>query len=134
MSDRVLAEFELLRALFPHATLGNSWVLLADYLLPGGRYNLERTPVLFSIPVGYPNTGPDNFFVDVALRLHDGGMPPGFNPNSNSSTGPAPVNGSWGWFSWHPQSWRPTADPRNGDNLATFVKGVGVCLRGEESA
>jgi hypothetical protein len=102
--------------------------------LPSGRFTIDATPVLFVVPIGYPNTGPDNFFVDANLRLVGGGTPPAFNVGPNSSSGSAPMPGNWGWFSWHPAAWRPTADPAVGDNLVTFVTSIGICLRGEESA
>jgi len=135
MHERVGTEIELLRGKYPALRHGSdlNWVLIPEFDLPPGRFNKEKTPLLFSIPVGYPNTGPDNFLVTVELRLKDGGMPPGFNPNSNSSSGAAAVSGDWGWFSWHPQSWRPAASIEAGDNLLTFVRGVNLCLRGEES-
>jgi hypothetical protein len=133
MRERLVEELDLLRQLFPDVQHGNDWVLVPAYRLPPERFNLDITPVLFSIPVGYPNTGPDNFFVSVSLRLKDGALALGFNPNPNSSTGPAPIPGDWGWFSWHPSSWRPMAKPELGDNFVTFLRGVGMCLRGEES-
>jgi hypothetical protein len=134
MTDRFREELELLRRTYPDVQNGDNWVLIPNYRLPPNRFNLATTPVLFAVPVGYPNTGPDNFFVDVNLRLQGNAMPPAFNTNSNSSTGPAPIPGNWGWFSWHPSAWRPAANPAVGDNLLTFLTGVGVCLRGEESA
>ena len=134
MRERVAQELELLRRLYPDAQAGDNWVLLPTYRLPLGRFNLLETPVLFAIPVGYPNMGPDNFFVDLHLQLAGGGTPPAFTANANSSSGPAPIAGNWGWFSWHPSEWRPAADPRAGDNLVTFLRGVALCLRGEESA
>ena len=36
---------------------------------------------MFALPIGYPQTGPDNFFVEVDLRLANGSPPPAFNPN-----------------------------------------------------
>lgn len=133
MRERLLEELELLRRLYPDVRYGDNWVLVPAYRLPPSRFNLDSTPVLFTVPIGYPATGPDNFFVDVSLRLKNGSAPPAFNPNQNSSTGSAPIPGNWGWFSWHPSTWRPKAKPEAGDNLVTFLKGVGVCLRGEES-
>jgi len=109
------------------------WVLIPDYALPPGRFNKERTTVLVVIPPGYPNTGPDNFFVDADLRLSDGNNPPGLNPGANSSSGQAPVPGDWAWFSWHPVSWRPAATIEGGDNLITFLRGVNLCLQGLEA-
>jgi hypothetical protein len=136
MNDRVRAEIDLLRKKFPALEHGEklNWVLIPAYPLPPGRFNQNQTRLLFAIPLGYPNTGPDNFFVDVILRLKDGGNPLAFNANSNSSTGAVPILGDWGWFSWHPQSWRPSASIEGGDNLMTFLRGVSLCLRGEESA
>lgn len=136
MHDRVQAEVQLLRQKYSQLQHGErlDWVLIPVFALPSGRFNKNETPLLFALPVGYPNTGPDNFFVDVSLRLKDGGPPANFNLNPNSSSGAAPVAGEWGWFSWHPQAWRPAASVEGGDNLMTFVTGVGLCLRGEESA
>ena len=114
---------------------GFEWVFLPVVPLPVGRFNKPATKVLFTLPLGYPQTGPDNFFVEVDLRLADGAMPPGFNPNRDSSSGPAPLSGDWGWFSWHPQAqaWRPAATAEGGDNLVVFVAGIHMCLRGEEA-
>ena len=69
MNARVEAEFELIKRLYPGASFGGTWVLIPHFSLPKDRYNLATTPILFSIPVAYPNTGPDNFFVDVRLTL-----------------------------------------------------------------
>jgi len=134
MTQRFQDELALVRQRYPGAQNGENWVLIPSYTLPVGRFNLATTPLMFIVPVGYPSTGPDNFFVDVNLRLLDGSMPPAFNANSNSSTGPAPIGGNWGWFSWHPQGWRPSAQLQSGDNLLTFISSAGACLRGEDTA
>jgi len=134
-SERLLREIAQVREKHPAARHGErgEWVHIRDYPLPAGRYNRERTQLLFLVPVGYPNTGPDCFFVDSDLRLADGSMPPGFNAGGDSSSGPSPLPGSWGWFSWHPQGWRPGAEIEKGDNLLTFLRGANACLRGEET-
>ncbi len=131
----VKCEIEMAKERYPSLDYGEqlNWVLIPDYPLPRSRYTKERTKILFMIPPGYPSTAPDDFFVDGDLRLREGGTPPGFNQGPNSSSGPAPVPGDWGWFSWHPSSWRPGATIEGGDNLLTFLRGVGMCLRGEES-
>lgn len=136
MHERVRQEIELLRKKYAALEHGEqlNWVSVPEFELPPNRFNREKTQLLFTIPVGYPNTGPDNFFVDVELRLRNGTPPPGFNPNSQSTSGAAPRPGNWGWFSWHPKAWRPAASIAEGDNLLTFVRGVNLCLRGEESA
>lgn len=133
MHERVKEEVDLLKEKYPNLQYDEelNWILIPEYQLPG-RFNKGMTQLLWVIPPGYPQTAPDNFFVDGDLRLKDGGNPPSFNANSNSSSGPAPVSGNWGWFSWHPQQWRPAAEILKGDNLLTFVRTVNICLRGEE--
>lgn len=137
MHERVRREIELLKGKYPDLRHGDNieWVLIPDYSLPKDRYNKTQTKVLFIIPPGYPNTGPDNFFVDADLRLKDGGMPPALNPGPQSSSGTAPIPGDWAWFSWHPKDkeWRPASNLEDGDNLITFLRGVSMCLRGEEA-
>ena len=136
MHQRVSEEIELLRKRFPNLQHGDQldWVLLPELVLPAGRFNKEQTKVLFRIPAGYPQTGPDNFFVDGDLRLKDGSTPPAFNSGSTSASGAAPVAGDWGWFSWHPKDWRPAVTVEGADNLLGFVRSINLCLRGEESA
>lgn len=135
MHERVREEIDLLRTKYPNLKTGENleWLLIPDYSLPLARFNKERTKLLFVIPPGYPNTAPDNFFVDVDLQLTDGSQPAGFNQGANSSSGKAPIEGDWGWFSWHPNVWRPAAIIEEGDNLVTYLRAVNACLRGEES-
>lgn len=135
MQSRIEDEIRLLRARFQTLEHGPrfEWILLPVFPLPPGRFNRPASRVMFALPVGYPQTGPDNFFVDVDLRLADGSAPPAFNPNRDSSSGPAAIPGEWGWFSWHPQVWRPAAKVTDGDNLLVFVTGIQMCLRGEEA-
>jgi hypothetical protein len=135
MHDRVRKEIELLKKQFSDLRHGDQldWVLIPELVLPAERFNKTVTTLLFRIPAGYPQTGPDNFFVDADLALRNGSNPPAFNLGASSS-GPAPIEGNWGWFSWHPQGWRPAATIEGGDNLLVFVRGVNMCLRGEEAA
>lgn len=135
MHDRVAEEIVLLKERYPDLQHGEQfgWVLIHDYVLPADRYNKFRTEILFIVPPVYPNAGPDNFFVDCDLKLKDGSNPPGLNLGPNSGSGSAPVEGSWSWFSWHPQSWHPAASISNGDNLLTFIRGVNMCLQGVET-
>ncbi|MBI4167595.1 MAG: hypothetical protein HY515_01420 [Candidatus Aenigmarchaeota archaeon] len=135
MHERVAREIELMREKYPKLEHGEhlNWVLIPDYPLPPNRYNKERTQLLFTIPAGYPNTGPDDFFVDGDLRLSGGAEPPGLRIGSNSSSGPAPIPGNWAWFSWHPVRWKPTATIEGGDNLLSFLRGVNLCLEGIEA-
>jgi hypothetical protein len=135
MHQRVVEELERLKMRFPEIKSGDqlNWFLIPLFPLPEGRFEQADTPLLVVIPPGYPNTGPDNFFVRQDLRLKGGGSAAAFNANNNSSSGPAPMPGDWGWFSWHPQAWRPVASIEEGDNLETYLRGVSMCLRGEET-
>jgi len=136
MQTRTIQEIELLKVQFPGLLHGEKfdWVIIPELILPEGRFNRAMATTLFAIPVGYPQTGPDNFFINADLLLKDGSVPPAFNAGSQSSSGPAPVVGDWGWFSWHPQGWCPAATIEGGDNLLGFVRTIKLCLRGEESA
>ena len=136
MSERVADEIELVRTRHPklqHGT-GRDWVLIPDYQLPPGRYNRSATTLLFLIPAGYPITAIDNFFVETGLRFGNGqtGIP-AYNEGSTPGSGAPPIPGNWGWFSWHPNTWRPAATIEGGDNLLTYLRGVNMCLRGEEA-
>ena len=133
MHDRVREEIKAVEKKHPGTKFDEdlSWILIPEFPLPPARFHKEVTRLLFRIPVGYPSTAPDNFFVDHDLSLRGGGSPPGFNGNSKDTHGPAPVPGDWGWFSWHPVTWRPAAKIEDGDNLLTFLRGVSMCLRGE---
>jgi hypothetical protein len=135
MHERVREEIDLLRREYPALEHGEAldWVAIPAFPLPPGRYNKGAIRFAFRIPPGYPSTGPDNFFVDGDLQLRDGGGVAGFNASPNSSTGPCPIPGDWGWFSWHPQAWRSGARPSDGDNLSGFVRGARLCLEGRES-
>jgi len=135
MKTRIKEEVDLLRGRFSALEHGPNfeWVRIPVFPFPKGRFNKASGPILFALPVGYPQTGPDNFFTDVDLRLVGGSLPPGFNASPQSSSGPAPVPGNWGWFSWHPNKWTAAAEITAGDNLLVFVTGIQMCLRGEES-
>ena len=135
MHERVREEIEiLLRPRCGDVQHGEDldWVLIPAFPLEAGVFNQASTRLLFRIPTGYPNTGPDDFFVEGGLRLANGNPVPGLNDGSQSSSGPAPIDGPWGWFSWHPKGWRPSASIEEGDNLLTFLRGAGACLRGEQ--
>lgn len=134
MHERVKQEIVKVVKAYPDLQFGDqlNWILLPNYPLPPDRFNKKQSRLLFVLPSGYPNTGPDNFFVDADLRLKNGSAPPGFKPGAKSSTGHAPISDNWGWFSWHPISWRPAATIEAGDNLLTFLRSVNMCLRGEQ--
>ena len=135
MYERVQQEIELLKLKYPELQHGDqlNWVLIPKYPLPD-LYNKSQTQLLWNVPPGYPQTAPDDFFVDGDLRLKNGNPPASFNQGANSSSGPAPIAGNWGWVSWHPEQgkWQPAAEIEKGDNLLTFLRSVNIYLRGEE--
>jgi hypothetical protein len=138
MHERVKLEIDLVRGKYPQVEHGDdlSWVHILDFHLSPGRFNKGATRLAFLVPPGYPQTGPDDFFVDDDLRLQGGGSPPGFNQGAKSSSGTCPLPGNWGWFSWHPKNtvWRPASTVEGGDNLLTFVRSVVLCLQGREES
>lgn len=93
---------------------------------------LQLTPGLFNataitagvlIPAGYPVTPLDQFLISAALRFADGSSLP-----ANDAAGVG--LGGWALVSFHfidgagNSTWRPTADPRRGDNLISYLSAV----------
>ena len=70
MHERVKKEIVSIREKHTDLEHGDqlNWVLIPSYPLPRGRFIKDRTRLLFVIPPGYPNSGPDNFFVDGDLK------------------------------------------------------------------
>jgi hypothetical protein len=86
-------------------------------------YSPERTRVAVLVPPGYRTTGPDGFLVPGGLQLLDGqGLPAG-------DASPAGMPG-WLLVSFHcidsngQSTWRPTADPRRGDNFVGYLQSI----------
>lgn len=125
MQERVIQEIALLKERYPSLLHGQNydWVMVPDFPLPEG-YNRKATKLMFLIHAAYPHAGPDCFYVETGLRLKDGNMPSNYNEHMD-----VPVGGSWGYFSWHPETWQPADEIRGGDNLSTFIKAVNLRLR-----
>lgn len=123
--ERLLAEIELLRKRHPEVQCGdgNRWFMIPQYLLPRG-WNREKTRLLFIVPPEYPHRPPDNFYVDVGLRLAAGNQIP-----SNYSEGQSPIGGQWGTFSFHAEVWQPAPEIEKGDNMLTFLTAVRLRLQ-----
>jgi hypothetical protein len=122
MIERRKREVELLRCGFGQVDVGEhlEWVIIRHYPLISG-WNRSQTEVLVTIPPGYPNTPPDNFFTDNDLRLSDGNRQP-----ENTSPNIQQLGKAWLQFSFHVQKgdWQPHMDLLNGHNLLTFMEGV----------
>jgi hypothetical protein len=124
--ERLLVEIEQLRKRYPTVQIGEDtrWLMIPEYPLPVG-WNRERTRLLFMIPPEYPHRPPDNFYVDVGLKLAVSNQMP-----SNYSEGQCPAGGQWGCFSFHAEVWCPAPEIEKGDNVLTFL--IAVRLRLQE--
>lgn len=121
MQERIDLEIALVRERFPEAEYHpeGRWVRVSSYPLPEG-WNRKTTDVAFQIDASYPGAQPYGFYVQSGLLFQD--TAPG------SYTDPAPnqppFEGSWGFFSWAPNSgWFPASDVRQGANLLDWVRG-----------
>lgn len=112
----IAAELERLKVRWPDLTLdavAHRWHLPA-WPLPGG-WSQTACELWISCPPAYPQTPPDNFFTEAALKLADG-RDPGSTSVAVLENGTAVR-----CFSFHVQSgW----NPEEGDGLETFLFGV----------
>lgn len=119
--ERLALEEPLLAKAFPEVNLlrEHMAVLLPSYDLPPG-WSHDETDVLFVFPSNYPAGCPDNVCARADLRLANGQMP-GNNQGIQTIAGR-----QWLQFSWHVNGggWAPTADPRIGSNLTTYLLGA----------
>jgi hypothetical protein len=79
--------------------------------LPDG-WSKRQANLYFKVPVGYPVSRPDCFWVDPDIRLANGNMP----KNSNMQPLP-PEQTPKLWFSWHAEQWQPSRD-----SLKTYIQ------------
>ena len=110
----------LIRQRFPDVVYQDEgrWVCLPSYPLPEG-WNRESTDVAFQISEGYPAAPPYGFYVPSGISFQ-GSTPDNYTDPTASQP---PFGGSWGFFSWAPIVWKPTADTLKGSNLLQWAKG-----------
>lgn len=95
--------------------------------LAEGRYNRPEVLVAVLIPAGYRSVAPDGFLVPAGLCFCDGSSLP------VSDAGGLGMPGLW-LVSFHltdergMSTWRPTANPRRGDNLVGYLASVEAFL------
>jgi hypothetical protein len=97
--------------------------ILIDLELDSSIYNRSSSPVAVIVPPGYRATGPDGFLVPAGF---------GFVNSDPFPAGDAAGLGLPGWLavSFHmidangQSTWRPTADPRRGDNMAGYFQSI----------
>ncbi|HOX05897.1 MAG TPA: E2/UBC family protein [Planctomycetota bacterium] len=120
MDERLRNELEMLKQSYPGVQYDERQrrVTIAGFPMPPG-WNRATTTLVFSLPVTYPETSPDNFYVETGLRLASGEKPDNYTEDGGS-----PIPG-YGVFSWHPKgAWRCATPIEAGDNLVTFVRHI----------
>lgn len=116
--DRTEAELVLLRRLWPDLQYESNgqWVLIADYALPEP-WSPRSIAVAFQIPGGPPGSPPYAFYVRGEVSC-GGCAPSSYTP---VATG-VPFPGTWGVFSWAPESWPWAEEPAEGANMVSFAR------------
>ncbi len=123
MTSLKSTEWDLVSDRFPMAMIeertdGTSLVALPRFALPSG-WTKTNTTVWFVVPVGYPASKPDCFWVEPDLLPSNGVTP------ANSGIQPIGGNGVPAlWFSWHLSSWNPAHD-----DLMTYIRFIEARLR-----
>lgn len=91
------------------------------------RYSAPRTLIAILIPPGYRATGPDGFLLPCGLTLSGGAALPASDASGLGIPG-------WLLVSFHlidsngHSTWKPTADPRRGDNIIGYVASIEAFL------
>lgn len=75
-------------------------VIIRDYPVPSGGYNMSEADVMIRVPPGYPAQAPDWVYVEEDFRTADGDLPkkaqtPETNPGNDA------VKEGWIALSWH---------------------------------
>lgn len=121
MLERRSEELKLLRQRYGELECGpdGEWIVISSFLLPTG-WLFKTTRLLILVPPGYPMTPPDNFYVELGLRLASGAQPASFSEPVSQ------LGQNWGQFSYHiePGDWNPAVDIVSSHNLLTFMLGV----------
>lgn len=87
------------------------------------QYNKARTRIAVLVPPGYRATGPDGFLVPADLSMAGGASLPASDASGIGIPG-------WLLVSFHMvddtgrSTWRPTADPRRGDNFIGYLASI----------
>jgi len=127
LAQRLDLEEAGLREAFPNASIDRAAnaVILVGHQLPAG-WSHQTTDVAFGFPPNYPSGCPDNVCVRPDLTLTNG-QPAGNNQGVQTLAGR-----QWLQLSWHIEGvdWAPTADPRQGSNLTTYL--IGALTRFED--
>jgi hypothetical protein len=125
MHPRLAEEWEDILGVYPTAVreAGPPERVELTVELDAHQYNLLETRIAVLIPPGYRSTGPDGFFVPAGLLFADGTALPASDASGAAMPG-------WMLVSFHhidasgQSTWRPTADPRKGDNFVGYLASI----------
>jgi hypothetical protein len=96
----------------------NKGIILQDFRLPAGRFNVPSADILIVLPPGYPDVAPDMFYLMPWLQLVSNGVFP------RATEAAFPFQGqSWQRWSRHENEWRPGID-----GIWTMLKRVEYAL------
>lgn len=124
MLQRLLEELALIRNQFADVEFREAerWFLVRAYPLPPG-WNRATTDVAFQANELHPVAPPYGFYVPAGL-LYRGEAPKDYSEPAQSAP---PYEGSWGLFSWTPDSeWLPRSPAEKGSNLLDWVRSFGA--------
>lgn len=93
-------------------------VVLTDFPLPPGRFQVERADILIMLPPAYPDAPPDMFFAEPHLVLVAEGREPRCTQMRQTFAGR-----TWQRWSRHSYEWRPGID-----GLWTMLKRIETAL------
>lgn len=82
------------------------------------KFNFSSTTLLLKIPIQYPFTPPEHFYLKKGL-LYKGSSPEHYFQNAGFND---LANLGWSKFCLHTKSWKPTTDIISGDSLITFLE------------
>lgn len=122
-AERITAEVDLLRRVFPTLEFRDGWVRIMNVPLADG-WSRNVTEVAFQLADTFPGSPPYGIYVPAGLRFN-GQMPQNYTEPAGTTP---PFGGAWGLFSWSvadANDWRPTANVEKGVNLLQWVRGFG---------
>ena len=94
-------------------------IVLNDFALPSGKFNVDQADILILLPPSYPDTAPDMFYADPWLKLKASSGWPKAADQAFKFTGR-----NWQRWSRHNKEWRPGID-----SLRTFICRIHTALR-----
>ena len=110
---------------------GRDWLMIPHYALPD-RFEERHCNLLIVFPETYPETPPLGFYLDKAVPLRAGRRDPHATGRAFYGA-PDLLDKGWHWYCVRmdmsaPGAWNPQPDPRQPDNLWTYLNMVREAL------